>query len=81
MSNFTDTDIYLVLGLPGDSNGIKTESACSVRDLGLIPGLGRYPGEGNGNRLQYYWLKNSMDRGTWWATIQEVTKSQKQLSN
>ena len=40
------------------------ESACNVGDLGLIPGLGRSPGEGNGNPLQYSCLENSMDRGT-----------------
>ena len=38
-------------------------SACNVGDLGLIPGLGRSPGEGNGNPLQYAYLENSMDRG------------------
>ena len=43
--------------------------------LGLIPGLGRFPGEGNGNLLQYSCLENSMDRGAWWATVHGVTKS------
>ena len=38
-------------------------------DMGLIPGLGRSPGEGYGNPLQYYWLRNPMDRGAWWATV------------
>ena len=57
------------------------ESACSAGDLGLIPGLRRSPGEGNGNPLQYYCLENSMDRGTWWATIHEVAKSHTRLSN
>ena len=42
---------------------------------GLILGSGRYPGEGNGNPLQYSCLKNSMDRGAWWATVYGVTKS------
>ena len=46
-----------------------TESACNVGDLGLIPGLGRSPGEGNGNPLQYSCLVNSMDRGACWATV------------
>ena len=41
------------------------ESACSSGDLGLIPGLGRYPGEGNGNQLQYSCLENPMDGGAW----------------
>ena len=40
-------------------------SVYNVGDLGSIPGLGRSPGEGNGNPLQYYWLENPMDRGAW----------------
>ena len=50
-------------------------SAGNVRDLGLIPGLGRSPGEGNGNPLQYSCLENPMDKGDWQATVQRVTKS------
>ena len=46
----------------------------------MIPGLGRSPGEGNGNPLQYSCLENSMDGGAWWATVQGVTKSQTRLS-
>ena len=45
-------------------------------DVGLIPGLGRSPGEGNGNPLQYSCLKNPMDRGAWWPTVHGVTKRQ-----
>ena len=45
-------------------------------DPGSIPGLERSLGEGNGNPLQYSSLENSMDRGAWWATVHEVTKSQ-----
>ena len=52
-------------GFPGGSNG--KESACNAGDLGLIPESGRSPGEGNGNPLQYSYLKNSMDRGAWWV--------------
>ena len=44
-------------------------SAGDSRDTGLIPGLGRFPGEGNGNLLQYCCWKNPMDRGAWWATV------------
>ena len=55
------------------------ESACNAGDLGdvgSIPGSGRSPGEGKGNPLQYSCLKNPMDRGAWWATVQGVSKSQ-----
>ena len=56
-------------------------SACNVGDLGSIPGLGRSPGERNGNPLQYSCLENSMDRGAWWATVHGVAKSWAQLSD
>ena len=58
-------------GFPGGSNG--KESACNAGDLGLIPESGRSPGEGNGNPLQYSYLKNSMDRGAWWVTKESDT--------
>ena len=51
------------------------ESAYSVGDLGLIPGSGRSPGEGNGSPLQYSDLENPMNRGAWWATVHGVSKS------
>ena len=57
------------------------ESACNVGDLGLMAGLGRSPGEGNGYSLQYPCLKNSMDRGAWRATIHRVAKSWTRLSD
>ena len=60
------------LGFPCGSAG--KESACSVGDLGSIPGLGTSPGEGNGYPLQYSCLENSMDRGTWWATVHGVAE-------
>ena len=50
-------------------------NAGDARDVGLIPGLGRSPGGGNGNPLQYSCLKNSMDRGAWQAIVYGVTKS------
>jgi len=53
------------LGFPGGS---------MVKNLGLIPGLGRFPGEENGNPLQYYCTGNPIDRGVWWATVHGVTK-------
>ena len=51
------------------------DSAGDAREVGLIPGLGRFPGVGNGNPLQYSCLGNSMDRGAWRATVHGVTKS------
>ena len=62
-----------IQGFPGGSDG--KESACYSGDLGLIPGWGRSPGEGNGNPLQCSCLENFMDRGAWWATVHGVTKS------
>ena len=64
------------VGLPGGSDG--KESACNAEDLGLIPGVGRSSGEGNGNPLKYSHMENSMDRGTWQATVHAVAKSQTQ---
>ena len=55
--------------------------AGDTRDVGLIPELGRSPGEGNGNLLQYSCLENSMHRGAWRATVHGVAKSQPRLSN
>ena len=66
-------------GFSGGSDG--KESACSAGDLGLIPGLGRSPGEGNGYPHQYSCLEVSMDRGAWWATVYGVVKSQTRLSD
>ena len=59
-------------GVPGRSV-IKNLSA-NAGDQGLIPDLGRYPGGGNGNPLQYSCLGNIMDRGAWWATMHGVLK-------
>ena len=74
----------LYLGFPGGSEG--KESACTEGDLGLISGLGRSPGEGNSNPLQYSCLENSMDREAWWATVQgrrvgqDLVTEQQQMS-
>ena len=59
------------LGFPSGSAG--KESACSAGDPGSNPGLGRSPGEENGNPLQYSSLGNPMDRGAWQATVYGVT--------
>ena len=69
----------LYLGFPGGSE--DKASACNAGDLGSIPGLGRSPGEGNGNPLQYSCLENPMDGGAWWATVHGVTKSWTRLSD
>ena len=65
------------LDLPGGSD--SKETAYNAGDMGSIPGLRRFPGEGNGNPLQYFCLVNSMDRGAWWATVHGFAKSQTQL--
>ena len=59
--------------LPGGSE-VKA-SACTVGDLGLIPGSGRSPGEGHGNPLQYSCLENPTDGGAWWAIVHRAAES------
>ena len=54
-------------------------NAADIKDAGSILELGRSPGEGNGNPLQYSCLGNPMDRGAWWATVHRVAKSWIQL--
>ena len=61
------------MGFPGGSD--SKESACNMGDLGLIPGLGRFPGEGNGYPFQYSCPENSMDRGTWQAEMHDGLQS------
>ena len=65
--------VQLVKNLPANTG--------DARDVGLISGLGRFPGIGNGNPLQYSCLENSMDRELWQATVHEVTKSRTRLSD
>ena len=69
----------LLEGLPGGLD--SKESTYNSGDPGLIPGLGRSPGEENGYPLKYSCLENSMNRGAWWAIVRGVTKSQTPLSN
>ena len=59
---------------PGGS--VVKNPPTNARDMGSIPGLGKSPGVGNGNPLQYSCLENLMDREAWWATVHEVAKSQ-----
>ena len=65
-------------GLPGGKSGkdYPPARARDVRDLGLIPGLGRAPGGGHGNLFQYSCLENPKERGSWWARVHGVAKSQ-----
>ena len=67
------------MGFPHSSVG--KESACNAGDPGSIPGLGRSPGEGNGNPPQYSCLENPMDRGAWQAIVHGIAKSQTRLSD
>ena len=64
----------LYMGFLGDS--VVKNPPANTGDAGLIPGLGRSPGEGNGNPLQYSCLGNPMDKGVWLITVHGVTKSQ-----
>ena len=68
----------MFFGFPGGLD--SKESTCNTGDPGSIPGLGRYPGEGNGNPLQYSFLENSMDREAWWATVHGVCSSKSQMT-
>ena len=58
-----------------------TDNAGDTRYMGSIPGSGKSPGVGNSNQLQYSCLKNSMDRGAWWAAVYGVAKSLTGLSH
>jgi len=62
----------MLLGFPGSS--VVKNPPANTGDAGLISGLGRCPGEGNGSPLQYSCLENPMDRGAWWVTVHGVTK-------
>ena len=56
-------------------------NAGDIRHANSISGLRRYPGEGNGNPLQYSCLSSPMDRGAWWAVVHRVAQSRTQLSD
>ena len=61
------------MGFPGVSD--HKEYVCNAGDLGLIPGSGKSPGEGNGYSLQYSFLENTMDRGGWLTTVHGIAES------
>ena len=65
-------NLHTTRDFPGSSDG--KASAYNAGDQGSIPGSGRSPGEGNSNPLQYSCLGNSIDRGTWWATVQGLQR-------
>ena len=69
---FSKTLLELLRGFPGSSDG--KVSACNAGNLGLIPGLGRSLGAGNGNPLQYSCFGNPMDKGAWQAAVYRATK-------
>ena len=79
LNSYSILFIHSPVGFPG---GLVVKSLpANAGDAGSIPGLGRTPGEGNGNPLQNSCLENSMERGTWWATVRGVTKSWIRLSD
>ena len=69
----------VILGFPGGAEG--KQSACSAGDLSLVTGLGRLPGRGHGNHSSILAWRIPMDRGSWWATVHGVAKSQTRLTN
>ena len=66
-------NLNITLGFPRGSGG--KESPCNAGDTGSVPELGRSPGEGKGNALQYSFLQNPMDRRAWQAIVHRVTQS------
>ena len=76
-SNWAHTHIIVTIGFPGGS--VVKKLPANAGDVGSIPGLGRCPGEVNGNPLQYSCLGNPMDRGAWWATVNGVAKIRLEL--
>ena len=79
MVHLSLTNNSILMDFPGSSDG--KASAYNAGYLGSIPGLGRSPGEGSGNPLQYSCLEYPMDGGAWQATVHGVTKSRTQLSD
>ena len=79
---YTHTHTHVLCNIWGfPHSSVGKESACSAGEQGSIPGLGRSPGKGNGNPLQYPCLENPIDRGAWWGAAHGIAKSWAQLSN
>ena len=70
---FANTCVTLLSVFPKWLTG--KESTCNAGDVGSIPGLGKVPGGGNANQLQYSCLESPVDNGAWWATVHGVSKS------
>ena len=79
LGNQNVCSVISTTGFPGSSVG--KEFAQNSRDWGSIPGLGRFPGEGNNKPLYYSCQENPMHRGAWQATVHGVAKSETRLSN
>ena len=77
--NAGDMDLIPALAFLGDSD--RKASAYKAGDPGSIPGSGRFPGEGNGSPLQYSYLENPVDEGTWQTTVHGVAKSRTRLGD
>ena len=71
---FVNVSKFLIFILNGGS--VIKKSACNAGDMGSIPGLGRFPREGNGHAFQYSCLENPKNRRAWWATVMGLQKSQ-----
>ena len=69
--------MYYLVSMERNTNSLMSQTIKNLlaRGLSSIPGSERSPGEGNGNPLQYSCLENSVDRGTWWATVHGVAES------
>ena len=65
-------ELPVIMGFPGGS--VVKNPTSNAGDVGLIPGSGRSPGEGNGNSLQYSCLEYLKDRGAWWAIVHRITE-------
>ena len=75
MGTQSRTQLKQLSSSSSSSDSAVNNPPANAGNADLIPGLGRSPGEGNGNSLQYSCLENPMDRGAWWATIHGVAKS------